>query len=231
MSTTPAGCVVVVGAGGAAGQAVASAIEATGRTVAAVDLVMPSIPGCHGYTVDATSRDDVERLAAQLRAEHGGIDALIHLIGGWRGGKGFTGNLDEDWLWLRTMLVDTLRHTTLAMHDDLVAAAAGRVVIVSATAAANPTAGGANYASAKAAAETWIMAMADSFRRAQPEHLRAAATVVAVKALVTPAMRREEPDRSFPGYTDVADLAAELVRILASDADAINARRLDLTAD
>lgn len=225
------GCVVVVGAGGAAGRAAAEAIVASGRTVAAVDLQAPEIPGCHGYAVDATSRDAVRALTAQLRDEHGGVDALVHLIGGWRGGKGFTANSDEDWEWLRTMLVDTLRNTTLEMHDDLVASPSGRVVIVSATAAANPTPGGANYATAKAAAETWLMAMADSFARKQKDTgLRAAATALVVKALLTPAMREEQPDNAFDGYTDVADLAAELVRILDADPEEINAQRVDLTA-
>lgn len=225
-----AGCVVVVGAAGAAGRATAERIAATGRTVAAVDLVAPEIAGCHGYGVDATSRVAVRALAAQLVAEHGGIDGLVHLIGGWRGGKGFTANLDEDWEWLRSMLVDTLRHTTLEMHDALVASDGGRVVIVSATAAANPTPGGANYATAKAAAETWLMAMADSFARKQKDTgLKAAATALVIKALVTPAMRAEQPDNAFAGFTDVADLADEVVRILEADADAINGERLDLT--
>lgn len=225
------GCVVVVGAGGAAGRAAAERIVGTGRTVAAVDLTAPEIAGCHGYAVDATSRDAVRALTEQLRAEHGGIDALIHLIGGWRGGKGFTANLDEDWVWLRTMLVDTLRNTTLEMHDDLVASPSGRVVIVSATAAANPTPGGANYATAKAAAETWLMAMADSFARKQKDTgLRASATAVVIKALLTPAMREEQPENPFAGYTDVEDLATELIRILDADAADINAQRIDLTS-
>lgn len=224
------GCVVVVGAAGAAGRAVAEAVAATGRRVAAVDLSAPEISGCRGYAVDATSRDSVHAMAESIRADHGGIDALVHLVGGWRGGKGFVGNSEDDWIWLRTLLVDTLRHTTQEMHDDLVASPAGRVVIVSATAAAKPTASGANYSTAKVASETWMLSLADSFARAHKESgLRAAASILVVKALLTPAMQAERPDHDFVGFTDVNRLGTEVVSILDADADTVNAQRIDLT--
>jgi NAD(P)-dependent dehydrogenase (short-subunit alcohol dehydrogenase family) len=222
--------VVVLGAGGAAGRAVAEAVRDSGRRVAAVDLREPSVEGCAAYAVDATDPAAVADLAARVRADLGRVDGLVHLIGGWRGGKGFASNTDDDWAFLSSLLIDTLRHTTRAFHDDLVASPAGRAVIVSATAAANPTAGGANYATAKAASETWMRALADSFARVQKDDgLRAAATVLVVKALVHDAMRADQPDATFPGYTDVADLAAAVLRVLDAPASDVNGERIDLT--
>lgn len=225
------GAVAVVGAGGAAGRAVCEALAAAGRPFAAVDLQAPSgLPdGGSSYACDVTDPDAVRALAATLREEHGGASALVHLVGGWRGAKGFTGNTDEDWEWLRTLLVDTLRHTTRAFHDDLVAAPAGRAVIVSATAAGKPTPGGANYATAKAAAETWMAALAASFAKLSGDPPTAAATVLVVKALVHDAMRAEQPEATFPGYTDVRDLAAAVLSVLDGDAAALNGARIDLT--
>ena len=55
-------------------------------------------------------------------------------------------------------------------------------------------------------------------------------SALVIKALLTPAMREEQPDNAFDGYTDVADLATELVRILDADAASINAQRIDLTS-
>ncbi len=105
----------------------------------------------------------MQALARDVVADHGHVDALFHLVGGWRGGDRFTDSTDDDWRWLSGNLVDTLRHTTLALHDHLLASGRGRVAIVSAAAAQAPTAGNAAYASAKAAAETWLGALADSF--------------------------------------------------------------------
>ena len=217
------GTVVVVGAGSAAGQAVCAALVDAGHSVAAVDLREPDVPGTRGYAVDATDHDAVEALADSIRAE-GPVAGLVHLIGGWRGGKGLTDNTDEDWAFLSSMLIDTLRHTTRAFHDALVPAQ-GRVVIVSAEAAGKPTAGNANYATAKAAAEAWMQALADSFGDSG-----AAAVTLVVKALLTPQMREAQPERRFPGFTDVADLGAEVARVVGSREDGLNGARLPLSS-
>ncbi|MEI2713168.1 MAG: hypothetical protein V9G04_07680 [Nocardioides sp.] len=42
-------------------------------------------------------------------------------------------------------------------------------------------------------------------------------------------MRAADPDKQFPGFTDVRDLAQEFVRLLDADAALINGARLDLT--
>ena len=217
------GTVVVVGAGSAAGRAVVDALLRSGRTVAAVDLREPDIAGATPYAVDATDRAAVEALASSIRST-GPVAGLVHLIGGWRGGKGFTDNSDEDWAFLSSMLIDTLRHTTRAFHDDL-RDAGGRVVIVSAEAAGKPTAGNANYATAKAAAEAWMQALADSFGDSG-----AAAVTLVVKALVTPQMREAQPDRTFPGFTDVADLGAEIARVVGTAGAELNGARLPLSS-
>ena len=63
----------------------------------------------------------------------------------------------------------------------------------------SPTAGSANYAAAKAAAEAWMLALADSLRRAQsgrkenPLPQTSAATILVIKALVDDRMRAAVP--------------------------------------
>ena len=136
-------------------------------------------------------------------------------MGGWRGGDGFTDNTDDDWAVLSASLIDTLRQTTLALHDDLVASPGGRAVIVSATSVAKPTAGNANYVTAKAAAETWMAALADSFRTAGDT----AAAVVAVVNWIGTGKTATTP----------AQLAAGIRDIMGGDATALNGARVDLT--
>ena len=159
---------------------------------------------------------------------------MVHLVGGYRGGADFAANTDADWRFLSAGLIDTLRHVTLAFHDDLVRSSAGRAVIVSATAAASPTAGSANYAAAKAAAEAWMLALADSLRRSQsgrkedPVPQTSAATILVIKALVDDRMRAQSPERKFPGFTDVDDLAARIVGLWSTDAAELNGTRIAL---
>ncbi len=79
-------------------------------------------------------------------------------------GGGLAGQSDADWDWLQTMIVGTLRNTTRAFLPAVAASPAGRFAIVSQTGVAKPTAGNANYLAAKAAAETWLLAVGDALK-------------------------------------------------------------------
>ena len=236
MSTLDGHVVVVTGAAGPAGVAACTALRAAGATVVAVGHsatrlaeLAERLPGLVVETADLADADAVDALAGRIRGSQGRVDGLIHLVGGWRGGDSFGANTEADWQFLSAGLIDTLRHTTLAFHDDLTRSPAGRVAIVSARAAAKPSAGSANYAAAKAAAEAWMLALADSFRKeaSGPED-GAAAVIFVIKALVTDQMRAQSPERRFPGFTDVADLADRIVELWAADAAELNGARIAL---
>ena len=163
-----------------------------------------------------------------------------------RGAKGITDQSDEDWEFLERGAITTLRNVTRVFFDDLAASDAGRFAMVSSTAVSKPTAGGASYVAAKSAAEAWTLAVADGFRKAQdnpgtdanpgeqhrnveqhsPIEQHSAAVIFVVKALVDPAMRAKSPERTFPGFTDVEDLAAAAVGLFSSPAADLNGQRL-----
>ncbi len=227
--------VVVAGAGGGAGAAVVRHLAAAGATVVMADTsaerldpvaeqVAASGGAAHGYPVDLLDESATTAWARSVVEKFGRVDGVVHLVGGWRGGKGIVESDLDDWSVLSDLLIRTVQHTTRAFHDVLRAARAGRFVLVSAAAASHPTAGNASYAAAKAAAEAWTLAVADSFRGSP-----AAATVLVVKALLTPAMREAKPQGKFSGFTDVEDLAAEIVALWEKPAAEVNGARLWLT--
>jgi NAD(P)-dependent dehydrogenase (short-subunit alcohol dehydrogenase family) len=121
--------------------------------------------------------------------------------------------------------VRTVQHTSCAFYDSLARSGRGRFVLMSAKQAAAPSHDNAAYAAAKAAAETWVYALADGFAK---DDSRATANVVAINALVTPEMRAAEPEKAFKTFTDAGDIA-EAIRFLLSDAGAkMNGQRLAL---
>ena len=79
-----------------------------------------------------------------------------------------------------------------------------------------------------------MLALADSFRRLQsgrktdPLPQTSAATVLVVKGLVNDRMRAAEPERRFPGFTDVGVLAQRIVELWSEDASALNGVRVPL---
>ncbi len=241
MSPPQGSLVLVTGAAGPAGSAACRALIAAGARVVAVghsparlSALAAAIPGISVEVTDLSDASSVTDLAVRVHENHGAVDGLVHLVGGYRGGATFDANTDEDWRFLSSGLIDTLRHVTLAFHDDLLASTAGRAVIVSAKGAQAPSAGSANYSAAKAAAEAWMLALADSLRRGQsgrsenPVEQTSAATIFVIKALVDAKMRAESPDRKFPGFTDVDDLATRIVGLWSSRASEINGARIPL---
>lgn len=235
--------ILVAGASSPSGVATAAALGRAGAQVIVVGSneqrlteAMTDQPDVIRHVADLADPDAVNALADRIRAESGPIDGLIQLVGGWRGGGGLTGQTDGDWDFLHRNIVTTLRNTSRSFYPDLVNSPTGRLAIVSTTAVAAPTASGANYAAAKAAAETWMRSTAQGFTAAQSGHKTAptaqhsAAVGFVIKALVSDQMRRENPDRAFPGYTDVRDLGRAAVRLFDTDAASINGTLIPLTS-
>ncbi|MFJ2660555.1 SDR family NAD(P)-dependent oxidoreductase [Arthrobacter koreensis] len=221
--------VLVAGASSASGTAVCKALAGAGASVVAVGSsagrlaeALEDVPGVELRTCDLSRQGDVDRLARDLAAE-GGMDGLIHLVGGWRGGGTLADQTDEDWDFLQQNILTTLRNVSRSFIGQLAASPHGRLAIVSSTAVEAPTAGNAGYAAAKAAAEAWVQAIAAGF-----SGTRSAAVVFVVKALVNESMRAAAPERKFPGYTGVDELAAASVRLFTSDAAQINGKRISL---
>lgn len=175
--------VLIAGATSTAGLAVASSLAdagahvvAVGSNLARLQSVLAVAPDAALYECDLTDFDAVTALAAAT----GPIDGLIHLVGGWRGGGGLVGQTDEDWDFLQSHVMTTLRNTTRAFNADLLASPAGRLAIVSSVSVDRPLAGGANYAAAKSAAETWVRAVGQGFAKAGDT---AAAVIFVVRSL------------------------------------------------
>lgn len=231
--------VLVAGGSSASGIAVARALAQAGCTVYTVgsdpDRIAAAAaeagPDVTPLACDLASLPAVRRLHGDLSRVVGGIDGVIHLVGGWRGAQGIADQSDEDWNFLEASSVTTLRNVTRVFYGDLAASPNGRFAMVSSTAVDAPSAAVASYVAAKAAAETWTMAVADGFRREAGEaaEVHSAAVVLVVKALVDDAMRRRHPEREFPGYTHVEDLAAAVVGLFGKPAAELNGQRILLT--
>jgi NADP-dependent 3-hydroxy acid dehydrogenase YdfG len=207
--------ILVTGAGGPTGEAVSEFFRKNGHTVIGVDK----------DDVDLLDRAAVQSLAERIDREHGRVDGVVHLVGGWRGASTFAETDLEDWDVLHDLLIRTLQHVSLAFEPLLRRSDNGRFVIVSAKAAERPTAGGAVYSAAKAAAEAWTLSLADALSGTD-----SAAVILVVKALVNDAMRAAKPDGRFPGFTDVNDLAAAIGGLYDRPAAELNGTRLDLTS-
>ncbi len=146
--------VLVTGATGDTGRAVAALLTASGDTVIAVgtDLDrLSTVDAAEHLVADLTDRAATEALAADVAGRHESLDGILHLVGGWKPGWS-----DEVTDWLNARLVNTLLHVSEAFEPQLLAAPAGRLAIVSSTAVTHDGPPSSAYAAAKLAAESWL---------------------------------------------------------------------------
>ncbi|WP_265443597.1 SDR family NAD(P)-dependent oxidoreductase [Flexivirga meconopsidis] len=224
MSTLQGSVVVVTGAAGDLGRPTVEALAAAGATVIAagrdqkrLDEVVAIAPDrVIASVVDLLDEPATIEWGAELVRQHGRVDGLLHLVGGWRGGKGIVEGDLADWEFLQANLIRTLQHATRALHESIGRSPHGRMAIVSTTGLDKPSATNAAYLTAKAGAEMWLRSVAASYKDTD-----AAAAIVRILALVTPAMQAEKPD-GYKKFTPVAELATWMVQLFDRPADEVN---------
>jgi NAD(P)-dependent dehydrogenase (short-subunit alcohol dehydrogenase family) len=198
--------------------------SACGRDQGSLDALSSEIAGdIDTDVVDLLDPAATRAWASELETRHGHVDGLVHLVGGWRGGTPIEESPLEDWDWLSALLVRTVQHATQALAPALMASGRGRFVIVSAGQAQAPTHPNASYAAAKAASETWTLALADRFKGTG-----ATANIVVVGAIVTPQMRAESPDKDFSTFTPAEEIAEAIAYLCSDDASSMNGQRVTL---
>ncbi len=197
--------VVVTGATGAAGRAVCARLGDRGDTVIAVGTDagrLSSVDADDRRVAELTDPDAARGLAAAVVDAHRRVDAVLHLVGGWKGG-----DTPEADAWLRPRLVDSLANV-IAAFETALTASEGRLAIVSSTAVRPDGAQTSSYARTKADAEELVAELGD---RLGAEG--GAATVFVIRSL------GEEG-------TPAALLAERLVAWLDAEAEAVNGARI-----
>ncbi len=223
--------IAVAGGAGLLGPTVVQRLAAAGGRVCVCGRDRSGLDALAAETTSEIDTDVVDLLDAaatkawadDLAERYGTVDGLVHLVGGWRGGTPIEDAPLEDWDFLQGLLVRTVQHATQAFAPHLLASGWGRFVLISAGQAQAPTHPNAAYAAAKAASETWTLALADRFRGTG-----ATANIVVVGAIVTPGMRAESPDKDFSTFTPAEEIAEAVAYLCSEAAASMNGQRLTL---
>ena len=236
MSDLQGRVLAIAGAAGGLGPTVARRIAEEGASLALTDVHAERLDALvqelalppervHAEVVDLLDEQAPRDWAAAIAERLGRVDGLLHLVGGWRGGEPLATAPLSDYEWLHDALVRTVQHSTRAFHDHLAASEHGRFVLVSSSQAQKPDGTNAAYAAAKAAAESWTLALADSFAGAGSA---ATANIVVVNAIITPRMRAENPGKEYPTFTPAEDIADAIVFLCGDEGARMNGKRLEL---
>ena len=228
--------IAVAGAAGGLGPVVCRRLAEEGASLALTDVVQERLDslvaelGLPEERVDARVVDLLDENAAigwpkAIAERLGGVDGLLHLVGGWRGGEPLPTAPLDDYEFLHDLLVRTVIHSTRAFANLLSASEHGRFVLVSSSQAQGPDATNAAYGATKAAAEAWTLALADHFREAKSA---ATANIVVVNAILTPQMREDNPDKEYRTFTSAEEIAEAIAFVCSDAARKMNGKRLPL---
>jgi NAD(P)-dependent dehydrogenase (short-subunit alcohol dehydrogenase family) len=212
--------VLVTGASGALGSAVASAFDDAGATVCGADIVAPAEDDAlvdpatvDFYETDATDEESVRRTVEDLVAAHGRLDAVCNIAGTWRGGDLIheTDVAEFDMLFdvnLKSMFL-TSKHAIPHLRET-----EGAIVSVSARSSLEGGEGDGPYRASKAG----VRLLTETAAEENLGTVRANAIMPSV--IDTPMNREMLPEADHDEWVDPADIA-EVVMFLCSDASGV----------
>ena len=218
--------VVVTGAFGVLGAAVARAAAAQGARLALIDFA-PGGAGVDGALVlpGVDLSDAIQAGAAMDRvADHfGGVDALLNIAGGF-GWEKIEGGDWQAWPRLFQVNVLTATNASRAAVPHLRRSAAGRIVNVGSAAALKASLGMGAYAASKAGVHALTQALAEELKGD-------GVTVNAVLPSIidTPTNRADMPDADVASWVAPDDLAAVMLFLASEAARAVTGALIPVT--
>jgi NAD(P)-dependent dehydrogenase (short-subunit alcohol dehydrogenase family) len=216
---------VITGATGATGKAAARALAERGASLVLVgtdqsrlDVLARglNLPAARllTLTVDLRSAPAVHSAAEAVTAKFGRVDGLIHLVGGWMGGKTIAETPVSDFESMFGQHVWTTIHLFQALGPRLAANRWGRVIVVSAPTAVNPPGKTSAYTAAKAAQENLVLNLAAELKASN-----VTANIIQVKSI--------DIDGSGKGATP-DEIVALMLYLCAEEAGKITGARIPL---
>ena len=214
--------VMVTGAAGNLGRAVADAFAARGARLVLVDLRRDSLELRYGQEdaqrlfapADLLEPGDAQAAVQAAIARFGRIDVLCNLAGGFRMGEAVHETPDSSWDFLQDINVRTLLNMVRAVVPHMLERGGGKIVNVGAYAAQRGAAQMGAYCAAKSSVIRLTEAMAAELRE---RHINVNCVLPSI--IDTPENRAAMPDAD-PGRWVAAQDLASVVAFLASDAAA-----------
>jgi NAD(P)-dependent dehydrogenase (short-subunit alcohol dehydrogenase family) len=206
--------VMISGATGGLGTAVVDVFLAAGDIVVSVARSSPSRSGprFHGVQADLTSSRGARDAVGKVLRQFGRIDVLVHVLGGFAGGKPVQDTDDEMWHKMLEMNLNAAFYMFREVLRPMVAARHGRIVAVGSRAGVLPSAGLSAYSVSKAALNMLVQTVA-----AEVKDAGITANAVLPSTIDTPANREWGEPEDVAKWVKPESIA-QLISYLASDA-------------
>jgi NAD(P)-dependent dehydrogenase (short-subunit alcohol dehydrogenase family) len=216
---------VITGATGATGKIAGTEFAGKGASLVLVgtdqgklDALVPdlNLPAARLLTLTADLRNGpaVQKAAEAVSTKFGRVDALIHLVGGFIGGKMLNESTAEDFESMLNQHAWTTFNLLQAFGPRLAANKWGRILVVSALNVAHPTGKSGPYVAAKAAQEALILTAAAEWKDSG-----VTANIIQVKSIDV----KGDGKGSTP-----ADIVAAMQNLCSDESGKVNGERIPL---
>jgi NAD(P)-dependent dehydrogenase (short-subunit alcohol dehydrogenase family) len=222
MSEFEKAVVVITGAAGNLGRAVAQTFAAEGAHLALLDLneagIASTIEACEGqasakaYATNLIEPAVIDATLGQVLADLGRIDVLANIAGGFTMGPLIQDTDDRDWDFMMNLNARSVFNTCRRVIPAMLQHGGGRIINVSARAIEHGKGRMGPYCASKAAVKTLTESLA-----AENKFDNINVNCILPGTIDTPQNREAMPDADFSHWVPPEALA-DVVRFLASDA-------------
>ena len=225
---------VITGATGALGVAISHSLADQGVNLALLDRESErlatlskelSLPDDHLFTRTLDLLDPVETnsAAAAVMKKYGRVDILLHLIGGWTGGKTLLEAPSADLAFMLNQHVWPSFNVIQAFVPHLVSNGWGRVIMISSPYASRPVAKGGPYAVAKSGQEAMLLVLSQELKGT-----RVTANLLLARTIDSKREKVSMPTPENSTWTSPEELVAAILFLLGDPAGTVNGARIPL---
>ncbi len=184
-----------------------------------------ALPGDMILTQEVNLLDQKETAAAaeRITKKFGHIDILLHVVGGWTGGKSLTEAPAEDLKFMLDQHVWTSFQVVQAFVPLLVKNGWGRVVMVTSPFAARPVVNGGPYAIGKSGQEALMLTLSQEL-----QGTGVTANLVMAKTIDVKYEKITSPSSKNVSWSTPEEMSAAITFLLSDDAAMINGAKIPL---
>jgi len=220
--------IIITGAMGNLGNATARAFQAAGARTVLVDRSRDKLRGAFASLaespehllaggVDLSDSTSFGKLVDDTLSRFGRIDALVHTVGAWRGGKPVHETDLADWDFLFNVNLRTTLLCCRAVIPQMLKQGRGKIITVASRDGLAGSAGYAAYSASKSAVLRLTEALADELKASNIN-----VNCIMPSTIDTPQNRASNPGADFSKWVEPSAIA-DVILFLASDASrAIN---------
>jgi len=182
-----------------------------------------SLPKNRIFTValDLLNPAEAKTAAEAVAAKFGRIDILIHLVGGWIGGRSILETSPDDLSFMLNQHVWTSFNIAQAFVPHLVKNGWGRIIMITSPFAARPTAKGGPYAIGKMGQEALMLTLSQELKGTG-----ITTNLLQVKTIDTEHKKVSAPTSDNASWTTPEELASAIVYLLSDEASNINGAKI-----